>query len=93
MTSKVLLTTAVTGLAGGSLIDFHGVGANPALAAVLPSGVIAFGLFLIVFMLEKDVAEHDREQDEKLLSFHANPATTRTGDPKPLRQVIVKTKQ
>lgn len=93
VTSKVLLTTAVTGVAGGSLIDFHGVGANPALAAVLPAGVIAFGLFLIVFMLEKEVAEYDREQAEKLQSFQNKATATGMAENEALRPVIVKTKQ
>ena len=63
--SKILLTVAVTGLAGGSIIDSYGNLSNPAWTAVLPLGAIAFGLFLIVFMLEKEVAAYDKEQAEK----------------------------
>lgn len=63
--SKILLTVAVTGLTGGSVIDLYGNLANPAWSAVLPLGAIAYGLFLIVFMLEKEVAVYDKEQTEK----------------------------
>ena len=63
--SKVLLTVAVAGLAGGSIIDFYVTKANPALLAVLPLGAIAFGLFLIAFTLEKEMAKYDKEQSQK----------------------------
>lgn len=63
---KTLLTVAVTGLTLGSVIASYGDNANPlALAAVLPLGAVAFGLFLIVFALEKEVAVFDREQATK----------------------------
>ena len=64
--SKILLAVAVTGLTGGILIDDHGVNASPALSAVLPLGAIASGLFLIVFMMEKEVAKYDEEQAKKM---------------------------
>ncbi|HTV42087.1 MAG TPA: hypothetical protein VMF08_16070 [Candidatus Sulfotelmatobacter sp.] len=61
--SKILLTIATTGLAGGSVVAFYGDNASPvALAVVLPLGAVAFGMFLIVFMLEKEVASYDQEQ-------------------------------
>lgn len=63
--SKILLTITVAGLGGGSVIDYRGVGGTPALAAVLPLGAVSFGLFLIVFMLEKEVAKYDQEQAAK----------------------------
>ncbi len=64
--SKVLLTVAVTGLTGGTVIDCYSANANPGLTAVLPLGAIAFGMFLIVFMLEKEMAKYDEEQMEKM---------------------------
>ena len=73
--SKTLLTVAATGLAGGSIIDFHGVAASPILAAVLPLGAVGFGLFLIVFMLEKEAAKYDDEQAKKLPLCQRNAAT------------------
>lgn len=72
--SKFLLTAAIAGLGGGSVIDFYYVKANPALAAVLPLGAIAFGLFLIVFMLEKEVAKYDEEQGRKMQLIKGNTA-------------------
>lgn len=72
--SKALLTVAVGGLAGGSVIDYCDIKASPALAAVLPLGAIAFGLFLIVFMLEGEVAKYDQEQEAKLQLFQPNAA-------------------
>ncbi len=75
--SKILLTVAVVGLTGGGMIDFYGVKANPALAVVLPLGAIAFGLFLIVFMLEKEVAKYDEEQAKKMQPLECNTTPTR----------------
>jgi hypothetical protein len=70
--SKALLTTAVTGLAGGIIIDYHAAYGVPPLSAVLPLGAIASGLFLIAFMLEKEVATYDQEQAKKLPSLKSN---------------------
>lgn len=75
--SKILLTVAIGGLAGGSVIDCYFVKANPALAAVLPLGAIAFGLFLIVFMLEKEIAQYDEEQAQKMQLLQRNTAPAR----------------
>jgi hypothetical protein len=77
---KILLTVAVTGLTGGIIIDHHGVGDYLFLAVVLPLGAVAFGLFLIVFMLEKEVAKYDEEQAPKLQLLPCNTA------PSPPRQ-------
>ncbi|HEX3627007.1 MAG TPA: hypothetical protein VH280_16480 [Verrucomicrobiae bacterium] len=64
--SKTFLTVAIVGLAGGSVIAWLGDAPRPlALAAVLPLGVVAWGLFLIVFALQKEVAVYDREQAMK----------------------------
>lgn len=67
--SKISLTVAIAGLAGGSIVASYGENASPvALAAMLPLGAVAFGLFLIVFTLEKEVADYDREQAAKGLA-------------------------
>jgi len=64
--SKTLLAVAVGGLTLGSIVAHYGDDASPAaLAAVLPLGAIASGMFLIVFMLEKEVAAYDQEQAMK----------------------------
>jgi hypothetical protein len=62
--SKILLWLAIAGLVVGvafasNLIDAHGV---VAWYVVLPVGAIFFGLFLISFMLEEEVAFYDAEQ-------------------------------
>jgi hypothetical protein len=63
---KILLTASVTGFTAGSIIDFGGFNLNPAWTMVLPLGAVFFGLFLISFMLEKEMAKFDRENAEKL---------------------------
>lgn len=73
-TSKILLMVSVAGLVGGSFIDFHGVNANPSLAAVLPLGAIAFGLFLIIFTMEKEVAKYDEEQEKTMQRIQSDAA-------------------
>jgi hypothetical protein len=78
--SKVLLTVAVTGLVAGSVIASLDSLASPMLAAVLPFGAIASGLFLIVFMMEKEVAKYDEEEALKMQRYQSNaaaPATSR----------------
>jgi hypothetical protein len=70
--SKTLLTTAITGLVGGIIIDYHEAYGVPQLSAVLPLGAIASGLFLIVFMLEKEIAAYEQEEAGKLQSLKGN---------------------
>lgn len=84
--SKALLTTAVTGLAGGIIIDYHAAYGVPQLSAVLPLGAIASGLFLIAFMLEKEVATYDQEQAKKLPSLKCDAVP-----PSPKKDINVQT--
>lgn len=78
--SKLLLTVAIFGLAAGSIVASRGVGGHPTLAVLMPMGAIAFGLFLIVFILEKEVAMYDQEQAQKMQWLQAtapnHPLTT-----------------
>ena len=64
--SKTLLAVSVAGLAAGSIIDFGGFNPNPAWDVALPFGAISYGLFLISFMLEKEVAEFDEDEAKEL---------------------------
>jgi hypothetical protein len=64
--TKTLLTVSMTGFVAGSLIDFGGFNLNPAWTMVLPLGAVFFGLFLISFMLQKEMAEFDARAAEKL---------------------------
>ena len=67
--SKILLSVAVAGIGVGSVIASIGVNGHPWLAALLPLGAVSLGLFLIVFMLEKEMAKYDEEQATKLEGY------------------------
>jgi len=77
--SRILLTVAITSLAAGSVIASLDTLASPMLAAVLPLGAIAFGMFLIVFMMEKEVAKYDEEQAGKAQRNQSDAAAPATG--------------
>lgn len=62
---KTLLIVAIIGLTAGSIVAVYGDPATPAVAALLPLGAIAFGMFLIVLILEKEMAAYDREEANK----------------------------
>jgi hypothetical protein len=64
--SKTLLAVTVTGLVAGSLINFGGFNPNPAWEVMLPFGAVFYGLFLISFMLEKEVATFDSDEAKEL---------------------------
>jgi len=50
----------------GSIIDFGGFNLNPAWTVALPFGAAFYGLFLISFMLEKEVAKFDADEEKEL---------------------------
>ena len=64
--SKTLLAVTITGLVAGSVIDFGAFNLNPAWTVALPFGAIFYGLFLISFMLEKEVAKFDEDEAKEL---------------------------
>ena len=64
--SKTLLAVSVTGLVAGSIINFGGFNLNPSWTVALPFGAISYGLFLISFMLEKEVAKFDADEEKEL---------------------------
>ena len=66
--SKTFLTIAIVGLTAGTIVAACGDNVSPTLTVVLPFGAIAFGLFLIAFILEKEVAIYDQEQAAKFAS-------------------------
>jgi hypothetical protein len=86
--SKTPLAVAVTGLTGGIAIDSPGVLANPALPVVLPASAVAFGLFLIVFMLDKEVACYDIGQKNKLESLSCNTTAAKPQPQSPSQPII-----
>jgi hypothetical protein len=86
--SKTLLAVTITGLVAGSIIDFGGFNLNPAWTVALPFGAIAYGMFLISFMLEKEVAKFDGDEAKELQlikDIYAMPAPK----PKPAAQPII----
>ena len=72
--TKTLLATATIGLITGGIIDFGNFNLVPAWTAVLPAGAIAFGMFLITLILEKEVANFDAEEANKLQQFVRVPS-------------------
>ena len=64
--SKILLAASVSGLVGGSIVDFGRFNLNPAWTVALPFGAVAYGLFLISFMLENEVAKFDEDEAKEL---------------------------
>jgi hypothetical protein len=68
--SKNLLEISVAGLVAGIIVDFGGFNINPAWTVALPFGAIFYGLFLISFMLENEVAKFDEDEVEKLQLRH-----------------------
>src|ERR1700691_5599088 len=63
--TKTLLAISMMGFVGGSIIDFGGLNLNPAWTVALPFGAVFFGLSLISFMLEKEMAKFDEEEAKK----------------------------
>jgi hypothetical protein len=72
--SKSLLVVSTTGFVAGIIIDFGGFNLNPSWTLALPTGAIFYGLFLISFMLEKEVAKFDEEEAGKLQLIQHTPA-------------------
>jgi hypothetical protein len=78
--SKTLLAVAITGMVGGGILDFGGFKLDPAWTVALPLGAIAYGMFLISFMLEKEVAKFDEDAAKELRWIKE---TESTSAPKP----------
>jgi hypothetical protein len=74
--SKTFLAISLTGFTAGSIIDFGGFNVIPALTVALPLGAVFFGLFLISFMLEKEMAKFDEEESMKLQLIQSNPVAS-----------------
>ena len=63
--SKTLLVVSVTGVLSGSIVNFGGFKMNPAWTVLLPFGAVAYGLFLISYMLESEAAKFDEDESKK----------------------------
>jgi hypothetical protein len=71
---NILLAVSAAGFAAGGIIDFGGFKVNPALTVALPLGAVFFGLFMIAFMMEKEMAGFDDEEAKKLQLLPDRPA-------------------
>ena len=69
--TKTLAAVSAAGFVGGSIIDFGGFNVSPALTATLPMGPVFFGLALIAYMLEKEMAKFDEQEAKR---FEPAPA-------------------
>jgi hypothetical protein len=91
--TKTLLAVSVTGFVAGGVIDFGGFNLNPLWTVVLPLGAVCFGLSLISFMLEKEMAGFDGEEAKKLQWIQRNTAPP-APQPKPAgRPAIIQLKE
>ncbi len=59
----------------GSVVDFGGFKMNPAWTVILPFGAVAYGLFLISFMLENESAMFDQDKSNQAHLIYARVAT------------------
>jgi hypothetical protein len=72
--TKTLLAASLIGFILGGVIDFSNLTTNPTWTVAMPLGAVFFGLFLISYMLQKEMAEFDREEALKLqLVAHETP--------------------
>ncbi|HEV2330334.1 MAG TPA: hypothetical protein VGY56_16250 [Verrucomicrobiae bacterium] len=92
--SKTLLAVAITGLTSGIIVACYGENVSPlALTLMLPLGAVAFGLFLIVFALQKEVAVYDQEQAMKGPAPQCNTAVPPKTSESPLRSTAGQLKE
>ena len=82
--TKILLALSLAGLGIGLILVTGLVSAQNAVGfyVMLPAGAICFGLFLISKMLEKETAQFDQEERERLASAER---IARTRSPNPQR--------
>jgi hypothetical protein len=83
---RTLLVLSLVCLGAGlvlnsGLVDTHGI---DAFYAVLPTGAVLAGMYLIGKMMEKEAAAYDREQVE--------PARVRVAVPADVKDVLVQTR-
>jgi len=71
--SKTLVSLSATGFAAGGIIDFGGFSVNSSWTVALPMGAVFFGLALISFMMEKEMAKFDAEEAAKLQLAQCQP--------------------
>jgi len=74
--TKTFLGISVAGFITGAIVDFGGFAVNPMWTVALPVGAIFLGVFLISWIMEKEVAKYDEEQAKRiaLARQHIAPA-------------------
>jgi hypothetical protein len=77
--TKCLLMIAVTGLVAGGMADFSGLKLNPLFTVLLPAGAVFLELFIISLLLEKAMAEFDKEETERMRLAQTHPLQPRRG--------------
>lgn len=60
--SKILLAVTVIGFVAGGIFDLCHFNVNPACYVALPLGAVAFGMFIISFMMTKEMSKFDEEE-------------------------------
>ena len=63
---RALLAVSLTAFAVGSVVTFGSPEIPVGWTVAVPVGAIFFGLFLVVFMLQKEVAEFDEGERARL---------------------------
>ena len=63
---KALLAVSLTAFAVGSVVTFGSPDIPVGWTVAMPVGAIFFGLFLLTFMLQKEVASFDEEERARL---------------------------
>jgi hypothetical protein len=59
--TKILLAISSVASVAGGILDFGRFKINPSLTIMLPMGAVFFGMFLISFMMEKEMTKFDEE--------------------------------
>ena len=89
--SKTLVSLSAAGFAVGGIINLGGFSINPSWAVALPLGAVFFGLALVSFMMEKEMAKFDAEEASKRQLSRCQPdtsAVTENSIPKPPLQLL-----
>lgn len=63
---KALLAVSLTAFVVGSVVTFGSPEIPAGWTVAMPVGAIFFGLFLVAFMLQKEVAKFDEEERARL---------------------------
>ena len=77
---KFFLTISLASFALGAIVCLGDFNVHPSWAVALPTGAIFFGLFLIAYILQGEVAKYDEEVAKNLQA--AQVVSSGTNNPK-----------